>query len=308
MATQGSVIASLDNSPVRKIGVLGLGIMGSAISAHLVRAGYEVRGYDPLIEAREQLTANGGLAAADARAAIGSADALLLLLPSVAALEAVTADILAAARPGTVVIESSTFDVESKQRAHDALGEKGIAMLDCPISGTGAQAADRDLAVYASGDEAAITRVQPVLDAFARVTYVIGSFGKGMHMKLMANLLVHIHNLSTAEALLMGVKMGIDMDTAVRVLSDGAGSSRMLQVRGPLMSSRAWEQATMKVSTWQKDIGLIADALATANVPAPLFNAAIPIYNAAMGMGHGGSDTASVYHVLERMSELSRGG
>ena len=294
--------ASVVVPTVCKVGMLGLGIMGSAMTANLVRAGFEVFGYDPVKPARDQLAADGGFAMPDARGAIREADVLLLSLPGEAALESVTADILAAARPGLVVVETSTLAVDTKLKAHDALKARGIVMLDCPISGTGAQALTRDLAIYASGDAAAIARVQPVLDAFARVTYVIGDFGKGMHMKLMANLLVSIHNLSTAEALLMGSRMGIDMDTAIRVLSDGAGGSRMLEVRGPLMSERSWDQATMKVSTWQKDIKLITAALAEANVPAPLFNAAIPIYNAAMGMGHGNADTAAVYDVLERMS------
>lgn len=291
---------------VHRVGMLGLGIMGSAMTANLVRAGFQVRGYDPVAPAREQLTADGGTAVPDAPSAIREATVLLLSLPGEAALDSVTADILAAGRPGLIVVETSTLAVETKQKAHDALKARGIVMLDCPISGTGAQALTRDLAVYASGDAAAIASVQPVLDGFARVTYVIGDFGKGMHMKLMANLLVSIHNLSTAEALLMGSRMGIDMDTAIKVLSDGAGGSRMLEVRGPLMSQRSWDQATMKVSTWQKDIRLIAAALAEANVPAPLFNAAIPIYNAAMGMGHGNADTAAVYDVLERMSGAAR--
>jgi putative dehydrogenase len=148
--------------------------------------------------------------------------------------------------------------------------------------------------------------MQEVFDGYARVTYRIGAFGNGMRMKLMANLLVAIHNISAAEALLMGQRMGIDMDLAVKVLADGAGGSRMLQVRGPAMSAGTWDEATMKVSTWQKDMKLIAAALAEANVPAPLFNACVPVYNAAMGMGHGESDTAAVYDVLEKMSAPGR--
>lgn len=286
--------------------MLGLGIMGSAMSANLVKAGFEVMGYDPVAETRERLAADGGKPVDDPLKAIRSVQFLLLSLPSEAALELVTAQIAEAGQPGLIVAETSTLPADAKQRSHDILQAKGITMLDCPLSGTGAQAITRDLAVYASGDAAAIAAIQPVLDGFARVTYVIGAFGQGMQMKLMANLLVSIHNVSTAEALLLGSRMGIDLDIAVKVLADGAGGSRMLAVRGPAMSARTWDQATMKVSTWQKDIKLIAAALESANVPAPLFNAAIPVYNAAMGMGHGDADTASVYDVLERMSSLQR--
>lgn len=291
-----------------KVGMLGLGIMGSAMTANLVKAGFQVFGYDPVAAARKQLSADGGTATDDALAAIRPARFLLLSLPNVAALDLVTAQIVEAGQPGLVVAETSTLPVDAKERARDALQARGITLLDCPLSGTGAQAVNRDLAVYASGDAAAIAAMQPVFDGFARVTYVIGAFGLGMQMKLMANLLVSIHNVAAAEALLMGARLGIDMDMAVRVLSDGAGGSRMLQVRGPMMAARTWDQATMKVTTWQKDISLIAAALEAANVPAPLFNAAIPVYNAAKGMGHGNADTASVYHVLERMSAALQAG
>jgi 3-hydroxyisobutyrate dehydrogenase-like beta-hydroxyacid dehydrogenase len=120
-------------------------------------------------------------------------------------------------------------------------------------------------------------------------------------MKLVANLLVAIHNVSTAEAILMGVRSGLKAADVVRVVSDGSGSSRMMQVRGPTMANRTWNEAAMKVSTWQKDMRLINDSLVATNTPAPLFSATMPIYNAAMALGHGMDDTASVYAVLERL-------
>lgn len=295
-------MSSAEKAQDAKVGMLGLGIMGSAMAANLVKAGFAVTGYDPLAVARERLRTCGGEPTSTASDAIKASRFLLLSLPTEAALEEAGRQIAEAGRPGLIVAETSTLPVAAKQRAHDMLLAKQITLLDCPLSGTGAQAVTRDLAVYASGDAAAIAAMQPVFDAIARVTYVIGTFGQGMRMKLMANLLVAIHNVSTAEALLMGSRLGIDPEMAVKVLADGAGGSRMLQVRGPMMSARTWDQATMKVSTWQKDIALIAAALQSAKVPAPLFNATIPIYRAAMEMGHGDADTASVYDVLERMA------
>jgi 3-hydroxyisobutyrate dehydrogenase-like beta-hydroxyacid dehydrogenase len=306
MTESSAATESKRAAQAEKVGMLGLGIMGSAMSANLVKAGFEVIGYDPVTAAGLRLVSDGGKSVADALDAIRPVRYLLLSLPSEAALEGVTAQIIAAGQPGLIVAETSTLPLPAKQRAHDALKAHGITMLDCPLSGTGAQAVNRDLAVYASGDAAAIADMQPVFDGFARVTYPIGAFGQGMQMKLMANLLVSIHNVSTAEALLMGSRMGIDLDIAVKVLADGAGGSRMLEVRGPVMSARTWEEAAMKVSIWQKDIKLISEALTQNNVPAPLFTAAIPIYNAAMGMGHANSDTAAVYDVLEKMSSLQR--
>lgn len=284
------------------VGVLGLGIMGSAMSANLVKAGFTVYGFDPAEAGRQALARNGGTATATAEETIRQSRWLLLCLPSEAALEQVVRQISAAAQAGTVVAETSTLPIEAKQRAAELLQTQGITLLDCPLSGTGGQAVHKDLAVYASGPREAIEAMEPVFQGFSRVTYNIGAFGNGMRMKFMANLLVAIHNVSTAEALLMGERMGIDMDLAVKVLSDGAGGSRMLEVRGPVMSERSWNEAAMKVSIWQKDMKLIAAELVAANVPAPLFTATVPVYNAAMGMGHGESDTAAVFDVLARMS------
>jgi putative dehydrogenase len=289
-------------TPEGAVGLLGLGIMGSAISANLIDAGMSVFGYDPVETARALLTRSHGTATACAEETIRQSRYLLLSLPSEAALVQVTEQIARAGRPGLIVAETSTLPIDAKQLAADTLERLGITLLDCPLSGTGAQAVNRDLAVYASGEAAAIDAMTAVFNGFARVTYNIGAFGNGMRMKLMANLLVAVHNVSTAEALLMGERMGIDMDLAVKVLADGAGGSRMLEVRGPVMSTRTWDQATMKVAIWQKDMKLIAAALAAANVPAPLFEASVPVYNAAMAMGHGDADTAAVYDVLEKMS------
>jgi 3-hydroxyisobutyrate dehydrogenase-like beta-hydroxyacid dehydrogenase len=141
----------------------------------------------------------------------------------------------------------------------------------------------------------------PVFEGFARVRYDVGGFGNGIRMKLVANLLVAIHNQSTAEALLLGVRSGLDAAQVVKVVADGAGGSRMFQVRGPVMVDRSWDEATMKVSVWQKDMRLIHEALAATDTPAPLFAACVPIYNAAMALGHGDHDTAAVYSVLEHM-------
>jgi 3-hydroxyisobutyrate dehydrogenase-like beta-hydroxyacid dehydrogenase len=285
------------------VGLIGLGIMGTAMGANLVRAGFDVHGYDPLPAARESLTRNGGTATRHAEEAIAQSRYLLLCLPDAEALGHVSLQIANAGHAGQIVAETSTLDLDAKERARRTLESHGIVLLDCPLSGTGAQAVERDLAVYASGDAAAIEAIEHVFQGFARITYNIGEFGNGMRMKLMANLLVAIHNVSAAEALLMGSRWGIDMDLAVRVLADGAGGSRMLEVRGPAMSAGTWDQATMKVRTWQKDMKLIAQALAEKDLPAPLFSATMPVYNAAMGMGYADADTAAVFDVLRRMSQ-----
>jgi putative dehydrogenase len=283
------------------VGVIGLGIMGSAMSANLVKAGFPVVGYDPVGKARNKLGKAGGSACDSATEVARQCRFIILSLPSEAALDTVCGDLIAARAKGLIVAETSTLPETAKMRAHEVLAKAGITLLDCPLSGTGAQAVNRDLAVYASGDAKAIAAFAPVFEGFARARYDVGGFGNGTRMKLVANLLVAIHNVSTAEAILMGARSGLDPAMVVKVVADGAGGSRMFQVRGPTMVNRSWDQATMKVSTWQKDMGLISDALNASETAAPLFAACLPIYNAAMALGHGPDDTAAVYSVLEHM-------
>lgn len=281
------------------VGMIGLGIMGSAMAANMLKAGFPVHGYDPVKAQTKRLTKLGGNAHRDVAGMATQCEHFVLSLPSVTALDQVARELAEHGRLGSVVAEVSTLPIEAKEQARVTLAAAGIVLLDCPLSGTGEQAKSRDLAVYASGDAKAIRRFEPIFSGFARVTYKVGSFGKGMQMKLVANLLVAIHNVSTAEALLMGTRMGLEAKTMVSVLADGAGGSRMFQVRGPMMAERSWDKATMKVEVWKKDMGLIADALRDLAVPAPLFSATLPVYHAAMALGHAQDDTACVYDVLE---------
>jgi 3-hydroxyisobutyrate dehydrogenase-like beta-hydroxyacid dehydrogenase len=284
------------------VGLLGLGIMGSAMAGNLMKAGFTVSGFDPSAPARQRFRAAGGRVCRDAAALAGEAEVIITSLPSASALLQSAQQLAGAAPRGLLVVETSTLDVTDKEAARQVLAKAGVVLLDCPLSGTGAQAARKDLTVYASGPAAAVKRVQPVFEGFSKSQFNLGAFGNGMRMKLMANLLVAIHNVSTAEALLLGQRWGIRPSEAVKVLADGAGGSRMLQVRGPQMENRGWEEVTMKIEVWQKDMKLIAAALRDAGVPAPLFAATVPIYDAAMGMGHAKHDTAAVFDVLDRMS------
>lgn len=291
--------------PIQRIGVLGVGIMGLAMATNLVKAGFQVSGYDPNPKALKRLKAAGGKAQPNTTVMASEVDVIICALPGPQALHEAVQHIAASGNPQLVVVETSTLDIQDKKKARDLLKKNAIVMLDCPLSGTGAQAAVKDLTVYASGSRPVIRGLAPVFEGFAKNCFDLGPFGNGMKMKLMANLLVAIHNVATAEALLLGQRWGIAPSKAVKVLSDGAGGSRMLQIRGPMMEDAGWTNATMKVGIWQKDMALIAAALAEAQVPAPVFSATVPIYNAAMALGHSEHDTASVFNVLSKMSSAS---
>ncbi|HET9350809.1 MAG TPA: NAD(P)-dependent oxidoreductase [Burkholderiales bacterium] len=285
----------------RRVGIVGLGIMGSAMSANLVKAGFEVEGYDIAASRRAALKRAGGRPVSSASRI--NAPIVITSLPSAAALHSVCKEL---SRKNRIVVETSTLPIDEKVNARDALQRKGIILLDCPLSGTGAQARVKDLVVYASGDRKAFEKAKPVFPGFSRASYYLGAFGNGSRMKFVANLLVAIHNVSAAEAFVLGMKAGLSPKTIFEVAGDGAGTSRMFQVRGPQMVRGRYRDATMKVEVWQKDMKIIGEFAAALGAPTPLFNASAALYNAAMALGFAREDTASVCAVLERMAGLRR--
>jgi 3-hydroxyisobutyrate dehydrogenase-like beta-hydroxyacid dehydrogenase len=276
--------------------------MGSAMSANLVKAGFAVHGWDILPGARNALEQAGGQPARSAAEVAENAGIVVTSLPSADALHAVAAELAAKC----VVVETSTLPIEEKSRALEALTRKGITLLDCPLSGTGAQARAKDLTVYGSGDKAAFDKAKAVFEGFSRAHYYLGEFGNGSKMKFVANLLVAIHNVAAAEAFVLGMKAGLDPETIYKVAGDGAGGSRMFQVRGPQMVAGRYDEATMKVEVWQKDMKIIGEYATRLGVPTPLFSASAPVYTAAMAQGFEKQDTASVCAVLEAMAGLKR--
>ncbi len=295
--------------PTREtVGVIGLGIMGSAMAANVAAAGFRVVGYDVLPKRRAAVAKVGVRVARNAGEVARRAAVVITSLPSAQALADVAQELGRAGARGLSVIETSTLPIAVKEAARIVLAKRGVTLLDCPLSGTGAQAKVRDLVVYASGDRGAYRRCVPIMEAFARSHYFLGAFGAGSKMKFVANLLVAIHNVSSAEAIVLGRKAGLDAATMVRVLSDGAGSSRMLQVRGPMMVEGDYSAAAMKVGVWQKDMKIIGEFARELDCPTPLFAATTPIYNAAMALGFADADTACVCAVLEKWATTSHPG
>jgi 3-hydroxyisobutyrate dehydrogenase-like beta-hydroxyacid dehydrogenase len=290
------------------VGVIGLGIMGSAMAINLQVSGFAVTGIDISPAARKKMTPKLSKVGASPGVLVGKTQHIICSLPSVAALMVVCEELASHAvkqglpKGSLVVAETSTLPIEDKLAARKVLAKAGIKMIDAPLSGTGAQAKVRDVTVYASGEAGSIRHMTEVFKGFSRAQFTVGEFGNGMKMKLVANLLVAIHNVSTAEAILFGKQMGLDPKMIVDVVADGAGGSRMFQVRGPMMVNRTWDEATMKINIWQKDMAIIYEALRALSVPAPLFTACIPVYLAAMAQGHALDDTAAVYAVLEKFA------
>jgi 3-hydroxyisobutyrate dehydrogenase-like beta-hydroxyacid dehydrogenase len=291
-----------------QVGVIGLGIMGGSISKNLAAAGWQVIGFDTDATRRAEAKAAGVTIADGAAAVAGQATHMLVSLPKPAALIATVEAIAAAKLPPRVIAELSTFSLDDKAEAQAVLHKAGHTLLDCPLSGTGAQARTRDLVVYASGDTAAIKTMMPVFADFARQAHDLGAFGNGMKMKFVANLLVAIHNVASAEAMVLGMKAGLDPAQIFKLVQAGAANSRVFELRAPMMVEDRYDgdNLTMRVSTWQKDMKVIGEYAASVGCPTPLFSATEPIYRAALSTGHADEDTGSVCAVLEAMAGVKR--
>jgi L-threonate 2-dehydrogenase len=289
----------------QSVGMIGLGIMGSAMSKNLLHAGLRVVGFDISTGALAAFAAAGGQAVRSVAEVAAAAEILITSLPSTAALYDVVRQLAAAARADRVLAETSTFALEDKMQACKLLGDAGIVMLDCPLSGSGSQALERDVLVYGSGDRAAYDRCLPVFQGFSRAPHYLGPFGNGSKMKYVANLLVAIHTVAAGEAFALARRAGLDPAQMFEVVSDGAGGSRALQVRGPMLISDTYLPVrTMPLELWRKDLRIIGEFANSLCCPTPLFSACVPLFNAAVASGYGDRDTAAVCAVLETMAGL----
>jgi L-threonate 2-dehydrogenase len=290
----------------RKVGIVGLGIMGGAFARNLVAAGWNVVGYD-IDETRRRAMARAGVKiAGDVKALAAEAETIITSLPKPAALDATVNGIIAADVGPRLIVEASTFAIDDKLKAERALRKAGHVMLDCPVSGTGAQAKTKDLVIYASGERKAIRRLRPLFAAFARATHDLGAFGNGSRMKYVANLLVAINNVASAEAMVLGLKAGLDAQTVFEMVRSGAANSRVFELRAPMMVRDRYDDASMKISVWQKDMAVIGEFARALGCPTPMFDATVPVYDKAMRSGHAEHDTAAVCAVLEKMAGMRR--
>jgi 3-hydroxyisobutyrate dehydrogenase-like beta-hydroxyacid dehydrogenase len=284
------------------VGIVGLGLLGSAIASRLRAAGHAVVGYDIVPACVERLVAIGGTAAKSPADVARAAELVCTVLPSLASVEEAilgAGGVAAGARPGQAIAQMSTISPALTERLARETAARGLAFLDCPISGTSAMVAQGSGVIFVGGERAVYARHQPVLESILPRAVLIGRPGQAMVLKLVANLLVALNSAAVAEALTLARRGGLDPQIVLDVLGTGAATSRMLQVRGPMMA-RGEFPAQMKLDLFMKDLHLIQDAAGAAGAPVPLTDVAERLYAAAQAAGHGGEDLAVVITELQR--------
>jgi 3-hydroxyisobutyrate dehydrogenase-like beta-hydroxyacid dehydrogenase len=294
---------------VKKVGFVGVGTMGEPMAANLLKAGFEVvvvahRNREPV----ERLLAAGATEAATVAALAGQADAMVLCVSNDAAVEAVTlgADsVLAGGREGLVVIDTSTISPLTSQQVASALAEKGITLLDAPISGGQGGAVAGTLAIMVGGPRAAFDAMLPVLQAMGQSITYIGDNGSALVVKLANNLIVGAIISATSEALTMAAKAGIDTGLVQQVLANATARGFFIQERLPTSLLVGNLQPGFKLSLMRKDMGLALDFGKEMGVPMYMSAMVHQLFTQAQGMGLGELDTVAISKLYTEATGVS---
>jgi 3-hydroxyisobutyrate dehydrogenase-like beta-hydroxyacid dehydrogenase len=288
--------------------MVGLGLLGHALSRRLLSAGHHVIGYDVLPAKVEALGAIGGAPGASVGDVAARTGTVCTVLPSLASVEDAIlgpGGVVAHAAPGTVVVQMSTISAGLTERLAGEVAARGLGFLDCPVSGTSAMVARGEGVIMCGGEPAAIERSRGVLEAMLPVV-LVGRAGHAMLVKLIANLLVGVHSLAAAEALTMARAAGLDLPRVLDILTAGAASSRMLAIRGPMIARDEFPPQ-MKLDLFMKDLHLIQAEARALGAPVPLTDLAERLYATALQDGHGAEDLAVVVKALTAESASPRG-
>jgi 3-hydroxyisobutyrate dehydrogenase-like beta-hydroxyacid dehydrogenase len=291
---------------MKRIAVVGVGLLGSAVASRLLAGGFAVTGYDTRRDQLQALASRGLTAASSLKDAVSGADAAFTILPTPDAVEASilgSAGLLATMPRSATLIQMSTIAPTLTRRLAEAAAASEISFLDAPMSGTSAMVERGDCTIFAGGDRPVVDACQPVFAAIAKRTTHVGPAGSASLAKLAANLLVALNTAALAEALVLGAKGGLPPQVLLDILRDSAGASRMVDVRGPLMVEHRFEPQ-MKLELFLKDFRLMLEEAQRLGVALPLTSLTQQLCTAAVAAGRGGEDLAVLITILEKMAGL----
>lgn len=285
------------------IGVVGVGLLGSAVSSVLLEAGHPLVVHDLLAEKVEALVKRGARGARSAADVASNARVVFTVLPTLESVEEAIGEVLSAATKETVIVQMSTISPDLAVRMDEAARSRGAALLDAPVSGTSAMVARRDCVITVGGDRSRFDSCRIILEELAKKVFHVGACGMGSYLKLVTNLVMGLNGVVLAEGLTLARRAGLDPAQTLEILRHGAAASKILEVRGPLMVEGRFD-AMMKVDLFLKDIRLMLEAGQSLHVPLPLASAMQQFYTAAYASGQAKDDLATVVRVYEAMAGL----
>lgn len=295
----------LESRPPERIGFLGLGIMGSRMAANLARAGFPLTVWTHTPGKAERWAAeHGATSAADPAAVAASSDIVISMVVDGAQVASVLlgeGGVIESARPGLLAVDMSTIAPPDARRIGAALRERGVEMLDSPVTGSSPRAEEGSLTIMVGGSEEQYERVHPVLAAMGRLILHVGELGQGQMLKLINNALGAANAAAVAEALLLARATGIDLDAFQEIVSSGSGASAQLQMKAEAM--RTHDYTTLfKTAHMLKDVRLCLEEAQTAGAPFPAAAHARDLLSATMARGHGDDDYSALIEAAEGLA------
>jgi 3-hydroxyisobutyrate dehydrogenase/2-hydroxy-3-oxopropionate reductase len=291
----------LDEEARLRVGVVGVGKMGAPIGRRLIHAAHEVvvfnRSRQPMVDLVEQ----GAQAGDSAGGVAAGADMVLTSLPTVAAVESVYEELIAAARPGQLFVDHSTTALETTRSIARRLADVGAAFLDAPVSGGPAGAEAGTLTIMVGGEQETFDRAAPVFAAYGKNIRLCGASGAGQVVKLVNQLLVAVHTAASADAALLAMRLGVDLEIVRDVVGTSFGGSTMLLRNLPRFAEADFSPAT-PVELIAKDLSIIQSEAAGAGVVLALADAVQPIYAEAVALGRAKEDMSVVLKQAEQRS------
>lgn len=287
------------------IGLIGVGLMGTAIAERLLKHGYALTGWDLNPDQRAQLTRIGGRAAESIEAIFAGCDFVVLSLPSDEVVRGVLDEHALHLRAGQCIIDTSTGDPNAVRALAQSLQQRGIEYLDATVSGSSAQVRDSTAVALVGATEAALTACQGILKAFASPVLHVGPPGSGSQMKLVTNLVLGLNRAALAEGLVFARSLGLPLETTLTVLKSSMAYSRIMDTKGCKMIARDFSPQA-KLDQHAKDVKLMLASARVTNLELPLSETHLELLQRASELGYGEADNSAIieaYHPLKQIDE-----
>lgn len=281
-----------------RVGLIGVGLLGSAMAERLIGRGFRVLGADRNPDRRAALGRLGGDVAADASEVFGSCDRIILSLPTSEVVRAVIDGAETMPRPGSTIIDTTTGSPGDAETMGHRLAARGIAYLDATVSGSSAQARRGEAVLMVGGDAGSFDNCRDLFDALARAVFHVGPVGAGARMKLATNLVLGLNRAALAEGLTFARALGLDPALTLDIIRAGAAASRAADAKGPRMVAGDFTPEA-RLSQHLKDVRLILDEARRAGAETPLSLVHLKLLEAAEAAGYGEADNSAVIRAFD---------
>lgn len=280
------------------IGIIGIGLLGTALAQRLTAAGYQLIGYDPDSIALKRLQALGGTPGASSDEVARTCNRILFSLPGPAQVRDTVAEIEPHLQAGSVILDTTTGDPEAVEANAEQLAKLGVAYLDCEIGGSSKQVVEGEAIVICGGDEGTFEECSEILAAISPRVFRMGAAGTGTRMKLALNIAIGLHRAVLAEALSFAMANGVDAARALEILKAGPGYSRAMDSKGRKMVEHDFVPEA-RLAQHLKDVGLILNTGKATGAFLPLSHLHHKLLTEAAQRGLGGEDNSAIIKIFE---------